>query len=310
MVGQKPSHLSQVLRSIEEKGVSSAGIPGGSLFHEGQYRLRVAADLESRKKAYALVYRLYLEKGYARPDPSRMWLSAFDAIPETTTFLVERVSDNEAVGALTVVLDSKVGLPADNVYAAELELLRNSGRRLAEVISLGVSENGGAGSEILVRLFNHAYLLTGKIRKATDFVVTVNPRHAKFYERSLFFSKAGPEREYGKVGGAPAVLLCLSLSVVEQEVRRAHGPEKMRSAKSRTLYSMSYPEAEEGAIAAEIRRKRSPLSLTDIHRLFIDETNVLEEATPEMRIYLHERYYPSQQAAWKEAEPARIRLAI
>jgi len=290
--GQRPSQLSCVMRVIEER---AENIPGGSLFHKGQYRLRVAADLESRKKAYALVYRLYLEKGYARPDPSRMWLSAFDAIPETTTFLVERVSDNEAAGALTVVFDSSVGLPADNVYAAELNLLRNSGRRLAEITSLGVAENGTKGPEILARLLNHAYLLARKVRGATDFVVTVNPRHVPFYERLLLFAKAGPEREYGKVGGAPAVLLYLSLSVVEQEIRLAHSSGKAQPVKSRTLYPMSYPETEEDPIVAEIRRNLHPLPVADFHRLFLDETDALKNAAPGIRTYLRERYHASRQ---------------
>jgi hypothetical protein len=52
-----------------------------------------------------LVYSLYIEKGYAKLNPANdMWLSLFDALPETTTLLVER--EGQAVGTLTVIFDS------------------------------------------------------------------------------------------------------------------------------------------------------------------------------------------------------------
>ncbi|MFH1024403.1 MAG: hypothetical protein V1809_13570, partial [Planctomycetota bacterium] len=197
------TRLTCILKAVAESSRANSVPSGRFVFEDGRFAIRVAGDLESRKKAYRLVYQLYREKSYARHDPSGMWLSIFDAVPETTTLLVERISDGAAVGALTVVFDSPLGLPADNLYSGELNSFRDAGRRLAEIVSLGVAEGVEAGREILVKLFNHAYLLSRKIRGATDFVITVNPRHVRFYERSMLFEKAGPERVYGKVGGAP-----------------------------------------------------------------------------------------------------------
>jgi len=219
-----------------------------------------------------------------------MWLSIYDALPETTTLLVERTNTGAAVGALTVVFDSPMGLPADKLYQPELDALRSSGRKISEIISLGVAEEAQAGSEILVKIFNFVYLLSRKVRGATDFMITVNPRHVKFYEKTLLFAEAGPERSYEKVGGAPALLLRLDLAIPEERVRLEHGPAETRPARSRTLYPMFHPPAAEPAIVAGLARSLRPMSEPEFGYFFVAETDVLKEAAPEQRAHIREQY--------------------
>ena len=282
--------LTQQLRVLESQAATGARAPERWEFGGGRYVLRVANDLQSRRKAYGLVYRLYLEKEYARPHPSRMWLSIFDALPETVTLLVERTDTGAAVGALTVVFDSPIGLPADGLYKPELDALRAVGRRLSEIVSLGVDEGAGGGSEILVKLFNCVFLVARKVRGATDFMITVNPRHLKFYERTLLFRESGPERNYRKVGGAPALLLRLDLAVPEEQVRLEHGPEEACPPRSRTLYRTFRPPDEDSATTAGLRSSLRPMSEEEIGCFLVSETDVLAEATPEQRAYLQERF--------------------
>ena len=260
-----------------------------------------------------------------------MWLGIFDALPETTTLLVERTDTGAAVGALTVVFDSPMGLPADELYRPELDALRASGRKLSEIISLGVAEEAGAGSEILVKLFNFVYLLSKKVRGATDFMITVNPRHVRFYERTLLFGAAGPERSYDKVGGAPALLLRLDLDVPEERVRLEHGisgdinsrrpgqaedapvgptsPAAQRGgslcppkSKSRTLYPMFHAPAEEPEIVAGLASALRPMTEQELGCFFVAETDVLVRATPGQRAFIQERYVACElDVASKEA---------
>ena len=266
--------LTQHLRFLEEL---AAGGPERFIFADGRYTIRVANDLESRRKAYQLVYRLYLEKEYAKPNPSNMWLSIFDALPETATLLVERTGSGAAVGALTVVFDSPMGLPADKLYRPEMDALRTAGRRLSEIISLGVAEEEGAGSQILVKLFNFAYIMARRVRGATDFIITVNPRHAAFYGRKFRFIAAGPERSYEKVGGAPAVLLSIPLNT----------PDLVRGAeRARTIYSFWLPEDEESQVTAGLRSSLRPMSEQELGYFFVAETDVLARASPGQRAHL------------------------
>jgi hypothetical protein len=274
------ARISQVMSALER------GAPprerGRFSFGSG-YTVRVANDLESRQKAYRLVYRLYLEKEYAQPRPSRMWLSIFDALPETTTLLIERTDTGAAVGALTVAVDSPMGLPADKLYGPELDALRASGRRLAEIVSLGVADDLAGGMQVLVKLFNFGYFVARGLQGVTDFVVTVNPRHVNFYQRLMLFEAAGPEREYAKVGGAPAVLLRLDLAVPEEQVRLERGPQELRPTRSRTIYKSFLTVREEPAVVAGLRGSLRPMSSREIGYFLVAETDILAEASEEQR---------------------------
>jgi N-acyl amino acid synthase FeeM len=283
------NRLTRRLRELEDTARFEPVRPSpGTSFAEGMYTIAVAADLPTRRAAYRLVYSLYLEKAYALPHPSRMWLSIFDALPETTTLIVRRGED--VVGALTVIFDSPAGLPADRLYAAELDAMRRLGRRPAEIVSLGVSPEASRGSEILVKLFNFVYLLSRKIRGATDLVSTVNPRHAGFYKRTLPFERAGDVRDYDKVGGAPAVLLRMDLDVAEEHLRSEHGPLGSRPPKSHALYRMFHNPAEETELVKALSLSLRTMSEHELRYFFLEQTSILAKAPPLQRRHIEDCY--------------------
>lgn len=176
----------------------------------GEFKLIVARTLGERKRAWRMVYETYLKKGYAQPDPEGLWCGMHDALPQTTTFVVSH--DGKDIATLTIVFDSVAGLPADGLYRDELDMLRMKGRRLCEIISLVSDETDRRQCiEVLKHMFKVAYLTACKLVDATDFIITVNPHHSAYYERKLLFRRQGDVRSYGKVNGAPAVLLVLDL---------------------------------------------------------------------------------------------------
>ncbi|MFH1024001.1 MAG: radical SAM protein [Planctomycetota bacterium] len=263
------TRLTQVLRAVENRTASeNAGWRSG--FADGRYRIRVANDLASRRKAYRLLYRLYLEKGYAQRNPSELWVSAFDAVPETTTLYVERNSDGAAVGALTVIPDSPVGLPSDSLYKTENDILRVSGRRLCEFASLGVAEGIEESQAVLVELYSCASILAREVLGATDIMITVNPRHVGFYKRTLLFEDAGPERSYGKVGGAPAVLLRLDFDVQRESIWKLASSESSQS--SRILYRFFHPLEQDPVVAEWLRDSLRPMTNQEINHFGLSKT--------------------------------------
>jgi hypothetical protein len=266
-----------------EKHFKNEAVPSMQLIvDDGDYQVRVASNLKSRRKAYQHVYSLYLQKGYAKPHPSFMWLTFFDALPETTTLLIERAG--QPIGALTVVFDSPIGLPADSLYKEELDTLRVTGHRLTEFISLGVNDGD---ARALVKLFNLAYLVTYRLCNATDIMITVNPRHVRYYEKMLLFQKAGSERSYEKVGGAPAVLLRLSEALAEEQIRLEHSPRGLGYPKSRSLYKSFYSEVEEPDLVASLAAARCPMREEELAFFLVDKTNIWSEATADQRAYLN-----------------------
>ncbi len=275
------------MRTLEEK---VGAVPGEYRFGAaGDYSIRVAASIEDRIRAWSLVYRVYREKEYAVPNEQRLWYGLHDALPGTTTFLVEkRAQDTTAVSAapstlglqaaaavvpvatLTLVFDSPLGLPAEEVYGPELGSLRACGRRPCEIVSL-VSVEGDlrCGMEIMKRLFKLAYLVARRLTDATDFLITVNPRHVSFYKRILLMSELGPERPYGKVGGAPAVLLGLDLLGAEELYRARYGEEQG------SFFRFFVDQVTEPEIVSRLSRSRRPLGEADLRRFFVEERPLL-----------------------------------
>jgi hypothetical protein len=198
------------------------------------------------------------------------------------------------VGTLTVIADSPLGLPSDDLYGLELGRLRDSGRRLAEISSLAVDEGLKDGSQVLVQLFNFSYLVARRVYKATDFVITVNPRHVKFYCRKFLFDFAGSERSYDKVGGAPAVLLSIPLEMPDRVVE----PQR-----SRTIYHHWMSAAEERSATAVLRRSLRPMTEQEIFRFLVRETDLLARASARVRHYLQHRYLAYD---WETIRPREL----
>ncbi len=256
----------------------------GIYFFDHQFRILIANKPELRKKAYQLLYRLYSKMRIAPQELNGMWLSIYDALPETSTFVAED-DQGEIAGALTLVFDSPIGLPADALYKEEIDRLRNSGRKLCEIISLGISDSAKRSVKLLAGLFYCAYLLSWRSKSSTDFVITVHARYENFYCRNILFKKIGAMRKYAKVNGAPTVLLNLPLELPEmlKEKRRIF-----------PLHMLNYSDQKEMEITKEIEAMVTPLSEEEFYHFFIEKTDIWEKATPQQKSYIKKIYPPDQ----------------
>ncbi len=280
MVTRRANRLTEVLRRIEH----DLGVPPRYCFGEsGEYEVRVAASEDDRRRAWGLAYRVYRRKEYAPLDTSGLWYGLHDVLPETTTFLAER--EGRAVAALTVVFDSPLGLPAEDLYRREMDRLRAAGRRPCELVSLvSAVPVLRRGAEVTRHLFKLAYLTARRLEAADDFVITVNPRHVRFYERVLLFERLGGERDYGKVGGAPAVLLRLDLVTAERRYRLRYGEG------GDSFYSFFVNPVSERRILRMLRRARNVLGESALRRLFVEDRRLLERASPAARAHILDCY--------------------
>lgn len=254
----------------------------GIQFFEGKCTVRVANKLELRKKAYKLLYYNYLKSGLAKNTSSGLWLSIYDALPETTTIIAED-EKGQIMGALTLVFDSPIGLPADELYNEEIDELRNAKRQICEIVSFGINSEANRSTKVLAGLFYCAYLFALRIKISTDFIITVNPCYKNFYCRKLLFNKLGPEKNYARVNGAPAVLLNLSLKL----------PGILKS-KQRIfpLYMLNYSESEELDIAERFLDMHCPMSDEEFYTFFIEKTDVWATASPTQKEFI-KKVYPA-----------------
>jgi hypothetical protein len=171
------------------------------------------AELES---AYELVYQNYRSRDYIPANTTGLRLTIFNAFPTTITFV--GVIHDEVIATVSLIPDTPVGLPMDEIYHDEVQALRDEGRRLVEVTMLAdrrlsVSRSLAMVLALMKLVFDYATLSL----KATDLCITVNPHHDKFYHEYLLFTPLGGLRAYPSVSGNPAIARRLDLVRVEEE---------------------------------------------------------------------------------------------
>lgn len=179
-----------------------------------EYSCREANGATERNQARAIVLAEYARSGYIRKEDAQMDLRGVlpsDAAVNSsasTTLVIS--SDGRIVGTVSIVFDSPEGFPMDSLYHEELEALRQSGHRLAEVVQLATDQDFvaslpgiGGGLSLILPLFR-GVLQLGKERGIDGFCITVNPKHDRFYAEIGFVS-LGPERCYEALGGAPTL---------------------------------------------------------------------------------------------------------
>ena len=272
------------VKPIERELLKSAYYDKGLEFFNGLCKVRVANRLELRQKSYKLLYDLYFEMGVAPKNGHGLWLSIHDALPETTTFIAE--NDQGGIeGALTVVFDSPIGLPADGLYKKEIDKLRDPGRRICEFVSLGVKKKGKNSIKYLACLFYCAFLHAWHRENSTVLVITVHSRFENFYCGRIAFERIGPERTYAKVNFAPTVFLKLAL-------------EKINALryKSRVFpfFMLNFSEHEELEFAKTIQNMARHITEEEFVTFFIEKTDIWKKALPSQKNFIRNIYLPEE----------------
>lgn len=246
---------------------------------------RVARSREELENAFHLVYQEYLKQGYINEDPSQMRFLLHNALPETTTFVA--LIDGIVTATATVIADSPLELPMDELYHRELQELRMGGKKLCEVSMLANSSElfndkvpmmlNAKKMFLVFFLFKHIFDYVRRNLCCDYICIMVNPKHANAYD-SLLFQDLGGLKCYAKVNGAPAVAKYLAVQAVDGDqicLRR------------QSLYKMFLSgDIDQERFAAKFR-----LGPYDLKHFFVDLKNLLQEAAPEQIAYI-KRCYP------------------
>ena len=207
-----------------------------------RFHVAIASDPVRRGRASSLLQRRYAWRGYSvsplqqHGDADRVTLSA--CMEETT------------IATITASVDGDEGLYVERLYPAEVDELRSQGRKLCEFTKLAVDDSVRSQT-VLGSIFHVACIYVIDLHACTDVLIEVNPRHVRFYERMLGFTRAADERLDPEVN-APAVLMRLDLGHCACEIARLGGLRG--AAKERSFYPFFFASNEAAEI---IRRLRS-----------------------------------------------------
>lgn len=176
---------------------------------------RQVAGRAELRAALELVHDNYVRCGYMRPTPSGMRVCAQYALPNTRTYIA--LKEGEVVATVSLFPDSPLRLPMDDLYGPEVDGLRREGRAVAEVGMLADRRRElTRGVDLLLAMMKHVFH-GARGSGVNDLLITVNPKHAKFYHRLLRFHQIGETRSYASVRNAPAVLLRLPVSEIAEK---------------------------------------------------------------------------------------------
>jgi hypothetical protein len=180
---------------------------------QGSVRIAIADQPALVDQAARLVHDVYVRCGYVRPNPQGRHVTRFDELAETVKFVA--CLGETVIATLTLVPDGRLGLPMESIYHDELQLLRDQGRRLAEVTSLADRRKDPKRGMMVFLGLTRLMIQTARARQIDDLLVAVHPKHVRFYQRVLAFERFGPERAYPMVEYNPAVPLRLDLKDVK-----------------------------------------------------------------------------------------------
>jgi hypothetical protein len=201
-----------------------------------KYGIRLTDTAEGRNSASMLISKMYAWRGYGGAhhlsnDPNRITLTATD--------------QDDTVGTLTVGIDSPIGLMADQIFKEEMDAHRQRGAKLCEFIKFAFDTNVRSKTT-LANLFHLAVIYARDIHQCTDIMIEVNPRHRRFYEHMLGFTREADVRINPRVN-APAYLLRVNLEYVTEQIAQ-HGGTYDSGTTERSFYPYFFSPREETGI--------------------------------------------------------------
>ena len=194
---------------------------------DARLSLGIATTKTELEACFALLHDAYVGSGFMKPDPSGLRVTAYHALPTTTTLYAR--FDGEIVGTLSIIREGVFGFPMQTVF--DLSQVRAKGGRIAEISALAVHpafrKTGGA---ILFPLMKFMYEYYTGFFDTRHLVIAVNPNRIELYEALLFFQRLQAQvvDNYDFANGAPAIGATLDLMEAPALFRLAYGGRRPR----------------------------------------------------------------------------------
>jgi len=219
---------------------------------------------------------VYRSKGYDMRlgRESGMWCTIHHLHPDIVIFLAEM--SGKPVGSVSVIPDSRLGLPADLIFPDPPASLRKAGRRLCEVSSLVVIDGVEGGAlELPLHLYRLAHLTSVHLLNGTDVVVSLMAHHATFYSRFLLFDEVSPDSRPSPKTGQQVRYGRLNLETMKIRYEEKYGHLSGR----RNLFRWFFMDEEEKkGLLDWLHRERRPMTLEELQYFGAHTSDILSGA--------------------------------
>ncbi len=250
----------------------------------GNIEYRVARSRKELEDSFLLVYNDYVKRGYIKPSSSRLELSIYNALPQTTTFVA--VLDKEIFCSATLIVDSPLKLPMDALYHAELNQLRAQDKKLCEISLLTCNDElfkGGASALLKSKKMFYVFYLLKVIfdyviddLRLDSICIAINPEDNLTYD-FLLFKTLGELKICNNVNGAPVLGKCLDVHTIEEECKNA-GKEILLKMflQRKTNY--------------EYFSRKFEFDFNTLKHFFVDKTDIFRTASIQQLDYIKQCY--------------------
>ncbi len=185
--------------------------------HIDNVTFKAAVSPQEYLAAFNLVYKVFVESGFTSPSPTPFRLAPQHCNDQSRVFIGINSENGEEklIYSVSAFPDSDLGLPMDEVFKDELNLLRNKDRNLVEVGHLAIAPDYRFKTMQIPMLGNKTVIQYAiEFLKADDIVITIHPKYQWFYEEMMLFEKIGEIREYAYANNNPAIAMRLDLNTM------------------------------------------------------------------------------------------------
>lgn len=195
-----------------------------------------ASSVEDYMSCFRLLHDVYVDAGFIRPSSIPLRIIPHHSDPESRVFmacLTDKQAENRPIYTASMFPDNEQGLPMDEGFKQQVDVLRNQDRRLVEIGCLAsdpLYRKGNKNIPMLVNRMLYSYAI--KTLHADDLLITTHPKYLKIYEDILLFEKIGEISSFSYVNNNPAVALRMNLKTAPQRFKEIYA----KMPKEKNLY--------------------------------------------------------------------------
>jgi len=178
----------------------------------------LALSRRDRQRALELCGEVYQRKGLLPETARKPRVSPQSCVPGSAIFVAKQ--DGAIVGTISVYMDSVMGLPMGEVYAEEVDTMRERYARIAEVGSLAVLESR-RDLGVIIMLYQAAFRWA--VATSTECVVAcVRPSTRRVYKKMLLFEVIGESKLLPRFLETPSIPIALDITTAPSRCREMH----------------------------------------------------------------------------------------
>lgn len=157
-------------------------------------------------QANQLVHDVYVKQEFIKPSPNGRRTNEYTEQDSNLVFL--GYQNERLVMALTVFMDTDLGLPGDSIFSEEINKFRERKRKIVEAGSMATL----MPSTRIFQTFQDTAILYLKRNHFNDIFILVHPRYERAYKRILGFHFLAGPKFYPAVNNKAAIIMHLDLA--------------------------------------------------------------------------------------------------